>query len=189
MLTSGKPTKWRALSDAIVELTGVYRVTAWHRRSVIALSARVKTPSRLLLGHHVSVQSGSILHCGGKAWAGYAGFIRLGNGVSIGPYCILYGAGGIALDDYVHLGPGVMLMSQAGRHDAKRLGPHPTYNLAPIRIGTGSWIGSGATILGGATLGCCVNVGPNSVVAGDVPDYAVVVGNPARVVMKNEALK
>src|SRR5574337_489436 len=99
MLTSGKPTKWRALSDAIAELTGVYRVTAFHRRSVIALSARVKTPSRLLLGHHVSVQSGSILHCGGKAWAGYAGFIRLGNGVSIGPYCILYGAGGIALDD------------------------------------------------------------------------------------------
>lgn len=80
-------------------------------------------------------------------------------------------------------------MSQAGCHDAKRLGRHPTYNLAPIRIGTGSWIGSGATILGGATLGCCVNVGPNSVVAGDVPDYAVVVGNPARVVMKNEALK
>jgi len=184
-----KQTKLRALRDAVSELTGAYRIGALLRgRGVIAWSARVKSPSRLTLGRGVSVQLGSIVHCGGKPWSEFEGHVRLGDGVAIGPYCILYGAGGIELCDYVHLGPGVKLMAQAGRHDAKRLGPDPTYNFAPIRIGAGSWIGAGAVILGGATLGRCVNVAPNSVVVGEVPDYAVVVGNPARVVMKNEGI-
>lgn len=185
----GKRTKMHALFDAVSEMTGAYRLAALGRRSIIALTAKVKTPSRLHLGTGVSVQRGSIVHCGGKTWSGGQGHVRLCDGVAIGPYCILYGAGGIDVDEHVHFGPGVKLMSQSGQHDAKRLGPDPTYNLAPIRIGAGSWIGAGAVILGGTTLGRCVNVAPNSVVAGSVPDYAVVVGNPGRVVMKNEVLK
>ena len=184
-----KQSNSRALRDAASELTGAYRISALLRgRGVIAWSARVKSPSRLTLGRGVSIQLGSIVHCGGKAWSEFNGYVRLGNGVAIGPYCILYGAGGIELGNFVHLGPGVKLMSQAGRHDAKRLSSDPTYNFAPIRIGAGSWIGAGAVIHGGATLGRCVNVAPNSVVAGEVPDYAVVVGNPGRVLMKNEAI-
>lgn len=178
-----------ALLDVVSEISGAYRLAALWRHSLIALTAKVKSPSRLRLGRRVSVQKGSILHCGGKAWSDGLGYVRLGNGVAIGPYCILYGAGGIDIEENVHFGPGVKLMSQAGRHDAKRLGPDPTYNLAPIRIGAGSWVGAGAVILGGSTLGRCVNVAPNSVVAGVVPDYAVVAGNPGRVVMKNEVLK
>lgn len=189
MQAVSKRTKPRAWLDAISEITGVYRLVALRHRCIIALSAKVKSPSRLMLGRGVRVQSGSIVHCGGKAWSDFLGYVRLGSGVAIGPYSILYGAGGIELGDYVHLGPGVQLMSQAGKHDAKRLGPNPTYNFAPIRIGAGSWIGAGAVILGGTTLGRCVNVAPNSVVSGEVPDYAVVVGNPARVLMKNEVIK
>lgn len=171
-----------------LEISGAYRLFALVSGSVIAWSAQVKTPSRLRMGSGSTIQRGAIVHCGGKAWCDYGGYVRLGRGVVVGPYSMVYGAAGIELDDFVHLGPGVKLMSQSGRHDSRRLGPHPGYNFAPIRIGSGSWIGAGAVILGGTRIGSCVNVSPNSVVTGDIPDYAVVVGNPSRVVMKNEAI-
>ncbi|MEP5152068.1 CatB-related O-acetyltransferase [Planktotalea sp.] len=47
-------------------------------------------------------------------------------------------------------------------------------------VGHDCWIGAGATILPGATLGDGVIVGAGAVVAGDIPDYHIVVGNPAQ---------
>jgi virginiamycin A acetyltransferase len=47
-------------------------------------------------------------------------------------------------------------------------------------VGNDVWIGQGVTILPGANLGDGVIVGAGSVVAGDVPPYSVVAGNPAR---------
>jgi virginiamycin A acetyltransferase len=49
-------------------------------------------------------------------------------------------------------------------------------------VGHDVWIGHGALILPGATLGNGVIVGAGAVVSGRVPDYAVVAGNPARVI-------
>ncbi|MGI8762560.1 MAG: acyltransferase [Ilumatobacteraceae bacterium] len=52
----------------------------------------------------------------------------------------------------------------------------------PVSIGAGSWIGHGAVVLPGATIGRHVVIGANSVVAGEIPDYAVAAGSPARVI-------
>lgn len=51
-----------------------------------------------------------------------------------------------------------------------------------VRIGDGSWIGHGAVILPGVTIGRHVVVGANSVVTSDIPDFSVAVGSPARVI-------
>lgn len=51
----------------------------------------------------------------------------------------------------------------------------------PLVIGSDVWIGYRATILGPLTIGHGAIVGAGSVVAGDVPPYAIVAGNPARV--------
>ena len=59
----------------------------------------------------------------------------------------------------------------------QQLGPHQ-----PVRIGPGSWIGHGAVILPGAQIGRHVIVAAGSVVRGEVPDYSVVGGVPARVI-------
>ncbi len=178
---------WAAwVLDRISELTRIYRLGLRFQGMAVEPQVTIKTPSRLRFGKGVVVQRGAILHCGGRAWSNGQGHIVVGNKVVIGPYCILYGAGGITLGDYVHLGPGAQLMSQAGEHGASRLSARPDYRLAPIFIGSGGWIGAGAVVLGGTKLGMCVTVAPNSVVSGNVPDFAVVVGNPGRVVLINQ---
>lgn len=53
-----------------------------------------------------------------------------------------------------------------------------------IVIGNGVWVGIGATILGGVTIGNRAIIGAGSVVTRDVPDYCVVAGNPAKVIKK-----
>jgi acetyltransferase-like isoleucine patch superfamily enzyme len=54
----------------------------------------------------------------------------------------------------------------------------------PVRVGSGSWLGHGALVLGGANIGAHVVVGAGAVVIGDLPDYSVAVGNPARVIRR-----
>ena len=54
----------------------------------------------------------------------------------------------------------------------------------PVRIGDGSWIGHGAVILPGVTIGRHVVVGANSVVTSDIPDHCVAVGAAARVIKR-----
>lgn len=54
----------------------------------------------------------------------------------------------------------------------------------PVLIREGAWIGAGATILPGVCVGKHAIVGAMSVVTKDVPDFAVVVGSPAKVVKK-----
>ncbi|MBA3890788.1 MAG: acyltransferase, partial [Gemmatimonadaceae bacterium] len=54
--------------------------------------------------------------------------------------------------------------------------------VAPVRIGRGSWLGTNVVVSPGVTIGEMVIVGANSVVTRDVPARSVVAGNPARVV-------
>lgn len=64
---------------------------------------------------------------------------------------------------------------------------HDPYNrdvitCKPVVIRKGAWVGAGSSILPGVTIGKYVIVGAASVVTKDVPDYAVAVGNPARII-------
>ena len=54
----------------------------------------------------------------------------------------------------------------------------------PVVVGSGSWLGHGSVILPGAKIGRNVVIGANSVVTGEIPDYSVAVGAPARVVRR-----
>jgi acetyltransferase-like isoleucine patch superfamily enzyme len=56
---------------------------------------------------------------------------------------------------------------------------------APVDIANNVWIGTGALVLPGVTVGSGAVVGAGSVVTKDVPDRTVVAGNPARVIGKN----
>ncbi|MEM8577843.1 MAG: CatB-related O-acetyltransferase [Pseudomonadota bacterium] len=68
-------------------------------------------------------------------------------------------------------------------HDPDRFGSYAATIPAgrDTEVGHDVWLGKDVTVLPGARIGSGVIVGAKSVVAGDVPDYAVVAGNPARI--------
>ena len=55
----------------------------------------------------------------------------------------------------------------------------------PVSIGSGSWLGAGAIVLPGASIGRNVVIAAGSVVRGTIPDHCVVAGVPARIVREH----
>ncbi len=54
--------------------------------------------------------------------------------------------------------------------------------IGPVRIGEGSWIGIGVSVMPNVNIGRNCIIGANSVVTSDIPDYTIAAGVPARVI-------
>jgi acetyltransferase-like isoleucine patch superfamily enzyme len=100
--------------------------------------------------------------------------VRLGNRVTI--KCGVYLWEGITLEDDVFVGPCVAFTNDA----FPRSRQYPQ-DFAKTTVYQGASIGANATILPGITIGRCAMIGAGSVVTRDVPAYAIVKGNPARI--------
>ena len=61
-----------------------------------------------------------------------------------------------------------------------------SFQIKPVTIGCDCWIGSGARILAGVTIGNGAVIGANAVVTHNIPDFALAVGVPARVIKYRE---
>jgi acetyltransferase-like isoleucine patch superfamily enzyme len=59
----------------------------------------------------------------------------------------------------------------------------------PVVIGAGSWLGHGTIVLPGARIGRHVAVGAGSVVVGELPDFCVAAGVPARVIRHHDPVE
>lgn len=84
---------------------------------------------------------------------------------------------GITIENDVFIGPNVTFTNDISPRSKK----YPATFLR-TRACEGASIGANATILPGVTLGISCMVGAGAVVTKDVPDYAVVVGNPAKII-------
>jgi UDP-2-acetamido-3-amino-2,3-dideoxy-glucuronate N-acetyltransferase len=84
---------------------------------------------------------------------------------------------GVRIEDDVFVGPGVTFANDA----FPRSKAHRT-ELLETCVRRGASLGSGCTVLPGVTIGVQAMVGAGSVVTHDVPPFAIVVGNPARIV-------
>ena len=113
--------------------------------------------------------------------------------VSIGSRCLIgrgshiVGHWEIVIGDDIQTGPDVYITDQNHSYEdpVEPIGRQwPTE--APVRIGSGSWLGANAVILPGAELGEHVVVAAGAVVRGIVPPRTVVAGVPARVVRRWE---
>jgi acetyltransferase-like isoleucine patch superfamily enzyme len=100
---------------------------------------------------------------------------RLGDRVTVKNAVLVWD--GVTVEDEVFLGPNMVFTNVRDLRAALR--PRPDQFL-PTRIRRGASIGANATIVCGVTVGERALVGAGSVVAADVPAYALVVGNPAR---------
>ncbi len=113
-------------------------------------------PSALLSPHH-KVGEGTVVMAG----------VIINPDVEVGKHCIL-NTGCIiehdcTIEDYVHISPGVSL---AGN----------------VSVGEGTHIGIGSSVIQGIKIGKWATIGAGSVIIRDVPDYAVVVGNPGKII-------
>ncbi|GAB4039367.1 DapH/DapD/GlmU-related protein [Spirosoma jeollabukense] len=111
-------------------------------------------------------------------YTNFAQFIRLGKNVFINHNCSFLDIGGITIEDDVQIGPSVKLTSENHPLDPA---DRKTVLLQPILIKRNAWIGAGATILPGVTVGENAVVAAGAVVSRDVPPNTVVAGIPAKV--------
>jgi acetyltransferase-like isoleucine patch superfamily enzyme len=104
--------------------------------------------------------------------------IKIGKSVFINHACSFLDLGGITIEDDVLIGPRVNLITENHPIDpAKR----KDLDLKSILIKRNAWIGAGATILPGVTIGENSIVAAGAVVNKDVPDNTIVGGIPAKI--------
>ena len=111
--------------------------------------------------------------------------ITIGARCSIGRGTSIVGRRRIEIGDDVTIAPNVYITDHNHAYadvDVPIGQQYPTHE--PVRIGDGTWIAAGATILPGSTIGRHVTVGAGAVVRGTVDDHTVVAGSPARVVRR-----
>ncbi|WP_251623783.1 sugar O-acetyltransferase [Odoribacter lunatus] len=103
---------------------------------------------------------------------------RVGKEVFINFGCTFLDQGGITIEDGVFIGPGAKILTE-GHPEQPEI--RHTLQTQPVIICRKAWIGAGAIILPGVTVGENAIVAAGAVVTKDVPDNAVVAGVPAKV--------
>lgn len=117
--------------------------------------------------------------------------IAIADNVWIGHYCHVDGSAGVSIGEGVQMANWSGILSH-GSQDAIRLCGHryieiefsmrPGYSFGRVEVGPFSFIGAGAIILPGVTIGRGSRIDAGAIVTRDVPDFAVARGVPARVV-------
>lgn len=105
--------------------------------------------------------------------------VTIGKNVVIMNGCLMMAAGGITIADEVMIAANAQLISN--NHD---LDHRSVIICKPVELCRNCWIGAGATILPGVTIGENSVVGAASVVTADVPPNVIAAGNPARIIRK-----
>lgn len=116
--------------------------------------------------------------------------LRLGDDVHIHAFTHIFAGGGVTIGNGTMISAGCLISSvthpkkstERHRHDLVYADADDPPLCQPVVLGRNVWLGMGAIILPGVTIGDHAIVGAGAVVTKDVPEKTVVVGNPARVV-------
>ena len=111
-------------------------------------------------------------------------YCEIKDGVSIGNCCRfqsnVFLSDGTEIGNYVFIGPGAVLLTD--KYPTAKKAIEKRWKIDRIIVGDEVVIGGGAVILPGVKIGNNAVIGAGSVVTKDVPAYAVVCGNPAKVI-------
>jgi acetyltransferase-like isoleucine patch superfamily enzyme len=152
---------WRALFGPRMFYGWRHPDGRWLAHTRISNATRIESPARLDIGDHVYIGPFNLIDASGG--------LHLGEGCQVTTHCVL-------LTHSSH-----RAIRLAGRSYATRSDP-PAYVLRPTAIGRYSFIGAHSVIAPGSRLGRGVLVRAYSYVSGEVPDFAIVAGQPAVVV-------
>lgn len=130
--------------------------------------------------HFSHIQSGSTIGEG----CTFGQNVNVGNNVQIGNYCKIQNNvsiyEGVELEDYVFCGPSMVFTNiKIPRSEFPQRGS--SFYLKTL-VKKSASIGANATIVCGVTIGEYAMIGSGSVVTKDIPDFALVIGNPAKIV-------
>lgn len=125
----------------------------------------------------------------------YGNNIYFGNHCEVNMNCTFLDDNKIIIGDHALIAPNVQIYTafhptnaSARFRDPKEDGSFAfcITQTAPVRIGNHVWIGGGAIIMPGVTIGDNVVIGAGSVVTKDIPDHVIAYGSPCKVIRKNE---
>jgi lipopolysaccharide O-acetyltransferase len=154
------------------------------KSTVVQLPVRLKNQHRIVVGDGVFIAANSwlqVLDHDGESPA-----LIIGDGTTVAGGCVLSAAVSIRVGRNVGLSRNVYVAdhTHAYADSTGRPGDPGITHIEPVEIGDDAWIGENAFILPGVRVGRGAVVSANAVVAGDVPDFSVVAGQPARLVRR-----
>ena len=135
---------------------------------------------RIVVSDGVTISDGVII-------ATYGGSIEIEANVYIGPYCVIYGHGGLVIGRNAMIGAHTVIVP--ANHGFARV--DVPMNVQPLTregivIGDDVWIGAGCKVLDGVRIGRGTVVGAGAVVTRDIAAYSVALGVPAVVVRSRQ---
>ena len=166
--------------DARSYLHSVVLRARWARQGVRVMSgAVIKTRGRVLIEPGATIGGDSVIVAGDPA-----AVVEIGAGTKVNRRCFITAKRRITIGRHVLFSNNVFICDHLHAFDdigtpVKRQGATEP---RPVEIGEGTWLGINVVVMPGVRVGRHCVIGANSVVTGDVPDYAVAVGAPARVV-------
>jgi len=147
------------------------------------LEADVSVGARTSIWNRAVLRNGASL--GSECVVGRDAFIdegvRIGSRVKIQNGALVYH--GVTVGDGVFIGPGAILTNDRFPRSITATGElarGDDWTVSPIELRDGCSIGAGAVVVAGTTVGRFATVGAGAIVTHDVPDHALVAGNPAR---------
>ena len=159
----------------------IHKILAENALNVAKLNNGIHSPEekRLILEDIIGEKIDKSVDIMLPFYTDFGKHIKFGKDIFINIGAMFTDLGGITIEDKVLIGPGAKLLSVNHPSDPeKRRGIIPS----PILIKKNAWIGLGATITPGVTIGENAVVAAGSVVTKDVPDNGVVGGVPAKII-------
>lgn len=123
-------------------------------------------------------------HCGKDLYIGKASFFT--KAVSVGDHCnfngfTVQGVGKLKIGNYFHSGIECIVITSDHNYEGDSIPYDENHIAKSITIGDFVWFGNRVTVVGNVTIGDGAIIAAGAVVTKDVPPYAIVGGNPAKI--------
>lgn len=161
-----------------------YGLAQYLPKSTVPVIGRASKKFRGWCCKHMFAECGENLNVEKGAYFGNGKDIKVGIYVGLGKNFTLHNRV-LTIDDYLMMGEDVMFLG--GGHGFDRLdipmGQQESKEKTPLYIAGDVWIGARVVVLPGCKrIGHGAIIGAGSVVTKDIPDYAIVGGNPAKLI-------